>query len=470
MLIAAREVNPKKLTESRKKKDTPERDDQKLSKWEVKLMYTHGSGVCVVPVNEFIQDNSDPNFWVSGIPLGGTYPEELEVTWPQIYYGELTKDYAIVNTKKMEVNPEGKQYNGAGGVKIRGWFRRLCFALRFDFWRVLLSADLMPKSKFLLWRKIGTRQSPDFSKTITDRILHIAPFLKYDPDPYIVIDNDGQLWWIVDTYVMSRYYPNARRYIDKTSLVENPLYSELTSVDRFNYIRNPVIAIVNAYSGKVNFYLTKDEDEPITLAYKKAFPNLFKSREEIPAGLENHLRYPDYLTRIQAEVYANDHVKDPDVFYSRSDRWHIPQEVYYSERQTIVPYYATLKLPGEDNLEFVNMIPFTPPTQETLMKAWLVARSDSNHYSRLVVYALPAGKSVIGPAEVERLIETDLIERKELSDTLARNIQEQRRTTIRGNLLVIPVEDSLFYVESIYLKPKDKGVSGLATVVVVAGD
>ena len=328
-----------------------------------KLKYTHGYGVCVVPVNEFMEEDANPNFWVKGIyPMESTYPE-LAVTHPQIYYGELTKDYVIVNTKQKEINPKGEQYQGSGGIKIGSWFRRLCFGTRFDFWRVLLSTDPTPESKVLFWRKIGTR-NPGSSKTVGDRISHIAPFLKYDPDPYIVIGDDGQLWWIVDTYITSRSYPNAKTSVDETNLKKNPLYSEPT-FDRFNYIRNPAVAIVNAYSGKVNFYFTK-ANEPITAAYQKTFSNLFKSKDQIPAGLQNHLRYPDYLTRIQAEMYADYHVQEAEIFYPGSDRWNIPQEKYYSSYQTIVPYYAMLKLPGENTPEFVNMVPFSPlpPQQE----------------------------------------------------------------------------------------------------------
>jgi len=445
VLIAPREVDAKELKEARD--------------WvNQKLMYTHGYGVCVVPVNEFKKENNNPNFWVKGIPVNHTYPE-FALTQPQIYYGELTKDYVIVNTKREEIDPAGEQYQGTHGVKLGGWFRRLCFATRFDFWRVLLSTDVTPECKVLFWRNIGTR-TPDSAKTVTDRISHIAPFLKYDPDPYIVIA-DGQLWWIVDIYVTSHSYPNSKTYVDKTHLIENPLYSEPT-FDHFRYIRNPAVAVVNAYSGEVNFYWTKP-GEPVMSAYQNAFPNLFKSKDQMPAGLQNHLRYPDYLTRIQAEVYADYHVRDAKVFYPGSERWHIPQEKYYSAWQTMVPYYAILKLPGEKNPEFVNMIPFTPPTQVRYMNAWLVARSDLEHYGQLVVYILPRSETIIGPMQVEGDIETKMSEKLTLWN-------QQGTTVIRGNLLVIPVENALFYVEPIYLKPEGINRPNLVSVVVATGD
>lgn len=511
-----------------------------------KLTYTHGYGICAVPVNEFKEDNGSPNFWIDGNP-NNSY-KNLDVNRPQIYYGELTRDYVIVNTSQKEIDPQNEQYQGFGGVEIGSWFRRFCFATRFDFWRVLLSSDLNPESRILFWRKIGTRQ-PDSAKMVVDRVSHIAPFLKYDPDPYIVIGDDGQLWWIIDVYVTSQNYPNAEVYIDETNLVENPLYSEPT-FDRFNYVRNPVVAIVNAYDGEVGFYFTKIGQEPITIAYQKAFQKLlfrifdedteknldngmilrdlrrrfgeygvvlseevaitrketeksigwditdtvdgsiysaekegdeikfyasfFKSRSEIPAGLQSHLRYPDYLTRIQAKVYGTYHVEDPETFYYAAEEWVIPYEKYYSEYQEMVPYYAILKLPGESEPEFVNMIPFSPPSPGQmsqdrkeypgkLMNAWLVARSDAEHYGQLVVYKLSEGDIVIGPAQVEGDIETAMSEKLTLWN-------QQGTQVIRGNLLVVPVGNALFYVEPIYLRPETINRPDLKSVIVNTGD
>ncbi len=620
VLIAAREIDidPEELPEAQY--------------WDSrKMVYTHGYGVCVVPVNEFKIEGGDPNFWVHGIPLD--YPEQignqLRVTKPQIYFGELANDYIIVNTKRQllfgieseilktldngsfsqdlrqefearemplsenvtisikatgrkwlitdkadeqeyivskeegelriyeqepwsllnfkreqwlrfsielssqielkyqvdldngflsndlrqrfetqqttlsedvavsikeegrqwlivdkdnergyiaskedgelkiykqkEIDPEGEGFSGESGVEIGGWFRRLCFATRFDFWRIMLSRSLTPESRMLFWRKIGTHD-PVTAATITDRLSHIAPFLKFDPDPYIVIGDDGKLWWMVDIYVTSRNYPNAKVYVDTTELVENPpLYSE-PAFDRFNYIRNPAVAIVNAYSGEVNFYLTKAE-EPITAAYQSAFPNLFQPKHLIPAGLQSHLRYPDYLTRTQAEVYTDYHVEDAHTFFHGSDRWNIPDETYYTEKQRMVPYYATFKLPGEMKSEFVNMVPFTPPKRVKLMNAWLVARSDGAAYGQLVIYRLPTEATVDGPRQVEEDIENALA-----NEVWFRQSDEKGAQVIRGNLLVIPVENTLFYVEPIYLKPEDSNRAQLKTVVVKAGD
>ena len=438
VLIAAREVSP----------------EEDIVGWEpLKLQYTHGYGVCVSPVNEFIEDGF-PNFWVGDTPIRSEY-DELNVERPQIYYGEMTNNYVIVNTQRNTDDVprradapqafetwERYTYTGNGGVPLGGWFRRLCFGLRFDFFRILRSERLTPESRVMFRRKIGTRRG---DRLIKDRVSHIAPFLNYDPDPYIVI-NDGELWWIIDFYVTSRYYPNAQVYIDDTArLTRTELYEE-PDFKKFNYIRNSGVAVVNAYTGAVNFYDIKD-DEAVMRAYRKAFPNLFKSVSEMPEGLKAHLRYPDYLTRIQAKMYGAYHRRAED-FYHRRDRWLIPKEAYYSSEadQEMMPYYAMLKLPGEDALEFVNVIPFTPPKREKRLKAWMVARCDAPNYGERIVYVLPEGADVAGPTQVEEDIN---------KATGQQQVGwEKASDVIRGNLLIIPIEDALFYVEAIYLQAK----------------
>ncbi len=460
VLIAAREVRP----------------EEDIAGWEpLKLQYTNGYGVCVSPVNEFIEDGF-PNFWVGDTPIRSEY-EELKVERPQIYYGEMTNSYVIVNTQRNTddakaarlgnlayhtVNTqrntdeatgraaarqapetwERHTYTGGGGVPLGGWFRRLCFALRFDFFRILRSERLTPESRVMFRRKIGTRRG---DRLIKDRVSHIAPFLNYDPDPYIVI-SDGELWWVIDFYVTSRYYPNAQVYVDDTArMTQTQLYEE-PDFKKFNYIRNSGVAVVNAYTGAVSFYAIKD-DEAVMRAYRKAFPDLFKSVSEMPQGLKAHLRYPDYLTRIQAKMYGAYHRQAED-FYHRRDRWLIPKEAYYSSEadQEMMPYYAMLKLPGEDTLEFVNVIPFTPPKREKRLKAWMVARCDPPNYGERIVYVLPEGADVAGPTQVEEDIN---------KATGQQQVGwEKASDVIRGNLLIIPIEDALFYVEAIYLQAK----------------
>ena len=438
VLIAAREIDP----------------GENIKGW-IRLKtdlhpFTHGYGVCVAPVNEFVRDGL-PDLWVKGTPITTRY-DELSVETPQIYYGEMIRNYAIVKTDRdlrgiaaseaagssngedaagNEGDPGGEispwqqhTYTGDGGVPVGGWFRRLCFALRFDFIPILISERLTPESRIMFRRKIGTRRD---KRLVKDRVSYIAPFLNYDPDPYIVINNK-QLYWIIDFYVTSRYHPNSRMYVDDTAqlTVRSESYDE-PDFDTFNYIRNSGVAVVNAYTGAVNFYAVK-EDEEVMRAYQKAFPNMFKLVSDMPEGLAAHLRYPDYLTRIQATLYGDYH-QNAYEFYNTVDPWSLPKEAYYSSEadQEMMPYYAMLKLPGEDKVEFVNMIPFTPPKRVRLLQAWLVARCDPPHYGERIVYVLPKDAGIAGPTQVEEDIG------KEISG-LERD-WKQNSDVIRGNLL-----------------------------------
>lgn len=452
VLIAAREIDP----------------GDEITGWDrLKTdlrSFTHGYGVCVAPVNEFVGEGL-PKLWVKDTPIDSEY-EELKVAYPQIYYGEMIRNYMIVNTHReansagrgsdtesvadiMETpeTPEWMQhtYTGDGGVPVGGWFRRLCFALRFDFLPILISEKLTPESRIMFRRRIGTRRN---DRLVKDRVSYIAPFLNYDPDPYIVINNE-RLYWIIDFYVTSRYYPNAQMYVDdKTQLTDSELYEE-PDFETFNYIRNAGVAVVNAYTGAVDFYAIKknEDDEAVMQTYQKAFPNLFKSLSEMPEGLAAHLRYPDYLTRIQAKLYGN-YYRQASGFYDNTNPWSIPKEAYYSSEadQEMMPYYAMLKLPGEEKVEFVNVIPFAPRDREKQLKAWMVARCDPPHYGERIVYVLPENAGVAGPTQVE--------------DDINKKTGDQQRgwqaanDVIRGNLLIIPIEDALFYLEAIYLQAK----------------
>ena len=309
----------------------------------------------------------------------------------------------------------------------------------------------------MFWRKIGTRRG---QKVVSDRLSHIAPFLDYDPDPYIVIDN-GQLWWIVDFYITSKWYPNAQFYEDDTAEVPDNFQDAERRFEKFNYIRNSGIAAVNAYSGEVNFYAVK-ADEAIMDAYQKAFPNLFKGFDVMPPGLRAHLRFPDYLTRIQAKIYKDYHVEDAETFDGKSKQLKIPKEVYgdgkreegriiWKDDQEMMPYYAMIRLPGETHMEFVNMIPFTPPEKEFDMKAWLVARCDPLHYGERIVYMLNNTPEVKGPKHVEALITGGL------SETFLK--LSTGNVVMRSSLHSIPLEEGIFHVEAIYQKP-DTGKQG----------
>ncbi len=455
VLIAAREIDP-----------GPRITDWARLKTDLRT-FVYGYGVCVAPVNEFVGEGL-PKLWVKDTPIESEY-DELNVDYPEIYYGEMIRNYMIVNTDRdagsderstetesgdegtAEEIPEWKQhvYDGDGGIPLGGWFRRLCFALRFDFFPILISEKLTPESRIMFRRKIGTRRD---KRLVWDRVSHIAPFLNYDPDPYIVI-NEGKLYWIIDFYVTSRYHPNSQMYDDdQTQLRETEPYDE-PDFDKFNYIRNSGVAVVDAYTGAVNFYAVKEkEDEKVMQTYQKAFPNLFKSLSEMPAGLAAHLRYPDYLTRIQAKLYG-DYYQQAGGFHDEASRWSIPKEAYYTSEpnQEMMPYYAMLQLPGEEQVEFVNVIPFAPKDRERQLKAWMVTRCDQPHYGERILYVLPENAGIAGPTQVE--------------DDINKNTGEQQRgwretnDVIRGNLLIIPIEDALFYFEAIYLQapePKPK--------------
>ena len=292
-------------------------------------------------------------------------------------------------------------------------------------------------------------------RQIDERAKTCAPILKLDHDPFIVIGNSGRLWWVIDTYITNSNYPYSQPH-------QRPKYG------KFNYIRNAAVAIIDAYNGDVNFYIL-EEDEPLIQTYRKIFPDLFKPKEDIPDGVAAHLRFPDTFTYILAEKYTYYHVQNPVQFYDKSDSWHLSKETYYDEqsgnnlRVLMKPYYAILTLPGENKPEFVNMLPFTPPKRTLNMSAWLVARCDPPHYGEMVVYELPKGVSIDGPEQIEERIDTH----PQISEEHSLWGQGDS-SVLRGNLLVIPVENSLFYVEPVFLQSKKLPL--LKQIIVAAED
>ncbi len=430
----------------------------------LRLIYTHGYGLCLGPVNQFT-DEGQPYLWVKNIPPKTFYPglddpviPELEITRPEIYYGEVTREYVFVKTDQPEFDHpadqeelelpamEGQEqaedryttYEGNGGVELKSIFRRCMLALRFWDFRIITSEHLNPDSRIM------------FNRQVEDRSERIAPFLFYDKDPYIVIGDSGRLWWVIDAYVTSKHYPYSEPYYD-----------------RFNYIRNPLKAVIDAYSGQVDFYVWSEE-ETINKVYRKIFPGLFKSRKDMPDGLDKHNRYPDDLTAIQAEMYCGYHMRDPQTFYARGDQWELPYEVYYQNReQPMVPLYVMIRLPGDDKEEFISIIPFTPyPTRDRPnMVAWMTVRNDQPDYGEIMVYVFPKGQTVPGPAQIESRIDTN----PEISPNLTL-WNEGGSQVIRGNLLTIPVGDALFYVEPLYLQDETIKMPLLRQVIVAAGD
>jgi uncharacterized membrane protein (UPF0182 family) len=403
------------------------------------LVYTHGSGVVLSPVNEVVEEGL-PLLWVRDIPPRSSYPE-LALTRPEIYFGELTDEYVVVKTEEQELDyPSGDQnvyttYEGTGGVILNSPIKRLAYALRLSASQVLLSGSITPESR-LLWRR-----------SIEERVQAVAPFLRYDPDPYPVIV-DGRLIWLLDAYTVTDRYP----------------YSEpsATSFGSLNYLRNSVKVAMDAYNGALTFYII-DPGDPLVATYAAIFPDLFRPGEEMEPELVAHWRYPEGMFQIQAAKYQTYHMTDPQVFYNREDLWSWAEELVGGERRPIEPYYVNMRLPGETTAEFVLMLPFTPSTKQNMI-AWLYARNDGDNYGQLGVYKFPKQTLVYGPMQVESRIDQDPVISQQLSLWNQRGSQ-----VIRGNLLVIPVDQAILHVEPIYLEAEASQLPELRRVIVAYG-
>jgi len=382
------------------------------------IKYTHGYGLTLSRVDK-ITSSGQPDMLIKSIPPVSDIPE-ITITRPEIYYGELTSGYVIVNTNEQEFDyPSGEtnvycDYEGTGGIKLN-LFNRILFAIKENSFKLLISTNITGNSKIMVYRNIA------------ERIEKIAPFLTYDDDPYVVTV-DGKIYWIADGYTTSSMYP----------------YSEPYSYSGINYIRNSVKVIVDAYNGDVSFYIC-DEDDPIIQTYAKIYPELFKGLDELPEGFEAHLQYPNALFNIQASVYERYHMTDVDVFYQNEDRWDISKELYGQTETTTTANYSIMKLPGEENAEFVSTISFTPVGKSNLSSI-LVARQDGEHYGELVVYRMPKDRQIYGTSQIEAKVNQDAEISKEFS--LWNN---SGSTYSRGNMFVIPVENSILYVEPVYL-------------------
>ena len=402
-----------------------------------RLKYTHGYGLAMSPVNE-ITGEGLPRFFVQNIPPEPTDPG-LTLNRPEIYYGEATDDYALVNTNTPEFDyPSGEgnvesYYQENSGVLLSSPIRRLMFSLGLGDYKLLLSNEINSNSRVL------------YHRNIHQRVRKIAPFLHFDYDPYLVV-SQGRMYWIQDAYTISDRYP----------------YSE-PNEGWGNYIRNSVKIVIDAYNGKTDFYIS-DPHDPIIQSYRLIFPKLFKPLEEMPEDLRLHLRYPEDLFQVQAKVYGTYHMEDPRVFYNKEDKWNIPEELFGGKKESIKPYYVVMRLPGEKQPEYLLMIPFTPAKRENMV-GWLCARSDGYHYGQMLVYHFPKQKLVYGPMQIEARIDQDGDISKELS------LWNQRgSSTFRGNLLVIPIENSLLYVEPLYLQAEQSQIPELRRVIVVYGE
>jgi uncharacterized membrane protein (UPF0182 family) len=390
------------------------------------LKYTHGFGLAVSPVNE-VTSVGQPALALKDIPPTTTIAE-LTVDEPRIYFGEKVETYAIVNTKTDEFDyPEGSdnaenQYDANTGLSLKA-YNRIAFAINEGTAKILLSSDITSDSKILIRRDV------------MERVKLLAPFLSYDDDPYIVIAN-GKLYWIVEGYTITDRYPYSEPYSDDTS---------------YNYMRNSVKAVVDAYTGEVNFYLI-DETDPIANTYNKIYNGIFKSIDTMDEEIRAHLKYPQTYFDIQAEIYRTYHMTNTQVFYNKEDQWEVANQIY-SIGSEVVPVdsaYTIMKLPGRDE-EFLLMIPFTPRGKDNMI-AWMAGVSDGDEYGKLIVYTFSKQSLVYGPMQMEKRIDQDTIIAPQL--TL---LSQQGSGLIRGNLMCIPIENNLIYVEPIYLQASSSG-------------
>ena len=404
-----------------------------------RLVYTHGYGAAASPVAEITFDGL-PTFLLQDLPPKGSIPIER----PQIYFSEVSRDYVIVNTLTQEFDypsEEGNvftRFEGDSGIRIGNLLTRLAFTVRFADINLLLTGDITPDSK-LLWKR-----------NIHERLEEVAPFLQYDDDPYIVIGEDGGLYWFVDAYTYSRLFP----------------YSQIATLGNglsVNYIRNSVKVVVNAYDGSVKFYIV-DREDPIAAAYAAVFPGLFHDIGEMPEGLRAHIRYPQDLFTIQARVLTIYHMTKPSEFYNREDVWQWPQEFFDDKPREMEPYYVLMQLPGSEKLDFIQILPFTPATRENMI-AWLAAKSDPAEYGEKLLFTFGKDSLVYGPKQIEARIDQDPVISSQLSLW-----NQQGSQVIRGNLLVIPLGNSLLYVEPLYLQAASGRIPELKRVIVAAND
>jgi uncharacterized protein len=435
VMLATRELNVEKLPESSRN-------------WiNEKLIYTHGYGITMNPVNGFTQEGL-PTLMLSNMPVQSTV-HNLNVTRPEVYFGELTDTDVYVKTRQQEFNyPQGDtnnltSYQGNGGIVLGSFLRRVLLAFdRGDLAKLPFSDDVNSQSRLLMRRNVR------------DRVAALAPFLTFEQDPYIVIGDDGRLSWILDAFTTSENYPYSTHY----GLDNRPI----------NYMRNSVKVVIDAYNGTTTFY-DFDPGDPILAAYRRVFPGLFHDAGTMPSDLRKHLRYPESLLKLQGEVYGLYHMTDPGVFYNREDLWTVASEVGMADgreqtAQAMQPNFVLMKLPGEASEEFVEILPFTPANRNNLI-GWIAGRSDGAHYGTSVVYNFPKTRLVDGPLQIEARIDQNA----QLSGQLT--LWNQQGSHVRrGSLLVIPSGRALLYAEPIYLQAERSPMPELRLVVLALQD
>jgi uncharacterized membrane protein (UPF0182 family) len=435
VMLAARELNVEKLPVSSRN-------------WiNEKLIYTHGYGVTMNPVNGFTTEGL-PTLLLSNMPVQSTI-RGLNVTRPEIYFGELTDTDVYVKTRQQEFDyPQGQSnnvtsYQGTGGIMLGGFLRRVILAIdRGDLGKLPFSDDINSQSRLLMRRNIR------------ERVAAIAPFLSFDQDPYLVVGDDGRLSWMMDAYTVSDSYPYSTHY----SLGDNSI----------NYMRNSVKVVVDAYSGATTLYVFDDQD-PIIIAYRRIFPSLFRDAATMPADLRRHVRYPEDLFKLQSEVYGLYHMTNPAVFFNREDLWTVATETGTDGNgqqlvQMMQPNFVLMKLPGGAGEEFVEILPFTPANRNNLI-GWIAGRSDGTSYGTAVVYDFPKTRLIDGPQQIEARIDQNA----QLSGQLTL-WNQQGSHVLRGSLLVIPSGRALLYAEPIYLQAQQSPMPELRLVVLALQD
>lgn len=394
-----------------------------------RFKYTHGFGVTASFANAVTSEGL-PSFAIKDVPPVTNFAE-FNLKEPRIYYGELTNDWVAVNTSVKEFDyPMGNtnaenSYLGRTGIKLTP-FNKLMVSLHLGTFQLYLANEVNSQSRLLITRNIK------------DRVQKLAPFLTYDDDPYIVIDG-GRLKWIMDAYTTSDQLPYSNEYSDQN----------------YNYIRNSVKVVIDAYDGTVDFYAV-DSNDPILQTYRQIFPGAFKDLSQMPSSLKSHLRYPETLFNVQANMLKTFHMTDPSVFYNKEDAWDLAKELFNAKPQTVKPYYTILKIPGSDKPEFVLMLPFTPASSESNtrnnMVSWLAARMDGDKYGQLLLYTLPKNIEINGPLQIESQIDQD----PNISQQLTL-WNQKGSSVIRGDLLVLPIGGNFLYVEPIYLQSDQSG-------------
>ena len=398
-----------------------------------RLTFTHGMGVTMAPVNQVTEEGL-PVLFIKDLPPVSTV--SLKLSRPQVYFGEITNEYVFVGTGQQEFDyPAGDTniyaaYKGTGGVPVGSFWRRMLYAFQFGSLKILLSDDIKDGAKIL------------YRRNVADRARTALPFLDFDTDPYLVINDAGQLKWILDAYTRSDAYPYAQR-----------------TSNGISYMRNSVKVVIDAYDGNVDAYIA-DPADPVIRTYSNIFRGIFKPISQMPPDIRRHIRVPGDLFRLQTALYATYHMTQPETFYHREDQWQIPGAATNSANVNPFMRHIIMRLPGEKNPEFIFMTPFTPRGKDNLA-AWMVARMDGDNYGKLSVYRFPRQSLVYGPRQIANRINQDTDISRQLT------LWDQRGSqVIRGELLVIPIEESLIYVQPIYLRAEGGNIPELKRVVV----